>query len=109
MTGLAKIATTVELKDFLGGEYTLQGLATNASEGLDMMAVADKAAAAGKLTQADLPEKKKLISFLLESVGKAYETAVEERFAAYLASKPKAAAPKPAAPAPPAAEGKKAE
>ena len=109
LTGLAKIATTVELKDFLGGEYTLQGLATNASEGLDMMAVADKAAAAGKLTQADLPEKKKLISFLLESVGKAYETAVEERFAAYLASKPKAAAPKPAAPAPPAAEGKKAE
>ena len=97
--GLAKLSTPVALADFLGGEYTLQSLATNASEGLDMMAAADAAAAAGKLSKEDLPEKKKLISFLLESVGKPYAAAVEERFAAYLAAKApaKPAAEKPAA------------
>jgi hypothetical protein len=100
---LSKLATPVSLADFLGGEYTLQGLATNASEGLDMMNAADKAAASGKLSKEDLPDKKKLISLVLESVGSTYATAVEERFAAYLASKAPA---KPAAPAPapPAAE-----
>ena len=93
---LAKLSPAVSLADFLGGEYTLQAVATNAVEGLAMMAAADKAAAAGKLSKEDLPEKKKLISFLLEKTGKDYSTAVEERFAAYLASKP---APKPAKPA----------
>jgi hypothetical protein len=92
---LSKIGEPISLADFLGGEYTLQGLATNASEGLDMMAAADKAGAAGKLSAADLLDKKKLISLLVESVGKLYETTVEERFAAYLASK---------APAPPAVQ-----
>ena len=111
LSSLAKIGTAVELKDFLGGEYTLQGLATNAIEGLAMMAASDKAAAAGKLSKEDLPDRKKLISLLLESVGKTYETAVEERFSAYLASKPKAKAPAPAPAADkaPAAEEKKAE
>jgi len=106
---LGKLATPVSLADFLGGEYTLQGLATNAAEGLGMMADAAAAAAAGTLTKEDLPEKKKLISFLLESVGTVYSTAVEERFAAYLAAKaPPKPAPKaapPAAPAAPAVDG----
>ncbi|MDP6945094.1 MAG: hypothetical protein QF464_13175, partial [Myxococcota bacterium] len=115
---LARMSSPVPLKDFLGGEYTVQSVATNAVEGLSMMAAVDKAAAAGKLSKEYQAQKKKLISFLLELTGKAYSTAVETKWGEFLkgeaakkAADKAAAAPKPAeAPkeAAPAAE-KKAE
>lgn len=96
------------LKDFMGdrktGEnaepYTLQSLATNAAQGLTMMAAAKKALDAKKMDEDDYKAKRQLIAVRNDLIGDEYTTEVETRFAAYLTGKAaaaKAAAEKAAA------------
>ena len=107
LSAAPKKAGPTSLKDFMGnrktGEtpepYTLQSLATNAKQGLAMIAAAKKDFESKKLDEADFKAKRQLIAVRNDLIGDEYSTEVETRFAAYLKGKQdaKAAADKAAA------------
>lgn len=81
---VAKAGPT-SLADFLGEGYTLEGLASNALEGIALMKKADAEAASSNLDKIELRNKKLIIFFELKAVGAEYAKLVTERFADFRA------------------------